>query len=100
MLSGKPFRHGAGSGILSQAHLNSSSSNACAEAAHTRPGCAGAQAGECTHSGGVSYPIVFLFRGGKTNTSPAGTTRLLPQYEFLKSSLAVAECAFDNGLSG
>lgn len=23
--------------------------------------------------------IVFLFRGGKTNTSPAGITRVLPQ---------------------
>lgn len=41
MLSGKLLRHGAGYGILSQAHLNSSSQDACAEAADTRPGCAG-----------------------------------------------------------
>lgn len=42
MLSGKLLRQGAGYGILSQAHLNSSSQDACAEAADTRPGCAGA----------------------------------------------------------
>lgn len=33
--------------------------------------------------------------------SAAGTTRLLQQCEFLKSSLAVlAECAFDSSFSG
>lgn len=65
MLSGKVLRDDAGYGILSQAHLSSSSLDACAEAAHTRPGCAGAQTGVWTHSGSFSYPTVFLFKGGK-----------------------------------
>lgn len=55
----------------------------------------------CVHSlRGFSYPTVILFRVGKTNKSPADAMRLLQQYEFLNSSLAVAKCAFDNGLSG
>lgn len=87
MLSGKLLRHGAGYGMLSQAHLNCSSPDASAEAAQTRPGCAGAQTGVCIHSGGLSACVLiqrgFLslycipVRGRKTNTSPAGTTRLL-----------------------
>lgn len=50
--------------------------------------------------GGFSYPVVFLFSGGKIHMSPADTIKLLPQYEFLNPFLLVAECAFDNSLPG